>query len=166
VESLHAFAIWLKSTDLSWLVTHHGWIWATCEALHFIGMSILFGCIGALDVRMLGWWKSPPVAGVNALVRWGVLGFLINLVTGAVFVVGEPLQYVDNPAFRFKMLFLVLAGWNVLLFYVTGVADRIESLEPDDDTPFSAKVFAGTSLFLWVGVIFFGRMLPFLGNSF
>jgi hypothetical protein len=30
----------------------------------------------------------------------------------------------------------------------------------------SAKVFAGTSLFLWVGVIFFGRMLPFLGNSF
>jgi len=115
---------------------------------------------------MLGWWKSPPVAGVNALVRWGVLGLLINLVTGALFFVGEPLQYVDNPAFRLKMLFIVLAGWNVLLFYVTGVADRIESLEPDDDTPFSAKVFAGTSLFLWVGVIFFGRMLPYLGNSF
>ena len=137
---MHAFAIWLKSTDLSWLVTHHGWVWATCEALHFIGMSLLFGCIGALDVRMLGWWKSPPVAGVNALVRWGVLGFLINLVTGAMFF--------------------------ILLFYVSGVADRIESLEPHDDTPISAKVFAGTSLFLWIGVIFFGRMLPFLGNSF
>jgi hypothetical protein len=166
VDSLHAFALWVKSTDLSWSVTHHAWVWATCEALHFIGMSILFGCVGALDLRMLGWWKAPPVAGVNALVRWGVIGFAINLVTGILFFVGEPLQYIDNPAFRFKILFLVLAGWNVLLFYVTGVADQIEGLEPDDDTPVSAKVFAGTSLFLWVGVIFFGRMLPFLGNSF
>ena len=41
------------------------------------------------------------------LVRWGVVGFAINLVTGLVFFVGEPLQYIDNPAFRFKMLFLV-----------------------------------------------------------
>src|SRR5687767_1810909 len=74
-KSMHAFALWVKSTDLSWLVTHYTWVWATSEVLHFIGMSILFGCIGALDLRMLGWWKSPPVAGVNALVRWAVLGF-------------------------------------------------------------------------------------------
>ena len=163
---MHAFALWVKSTDLSWVVTHYSWVWATCEVLHFIGMSILFGCIGALDLRMLGWWKSSPVAGVNALVRWGVLGFAINAVTGFLFFVGEPLQYVDNPAFRFKMLFLGLAGWNVLLFYITGVAHQIESLEPDDDSPFSAKVFAVASLFLWTGVIFFGRMLPYLGGSF
>jgi hypothetical protein len=64
------------------------------------------------------------------------------------------------------MLFLGLAGWNVLLFYVTGVADQVESLEPDDDSPFSAKMFAAVSLFLWTGVIFFGRMLPYLGGSF
>ena len=163
---MHALALWVKSTDLSWLVTHHAWVWATSEVLHFIGMSILFGCIGALDLRMLGLWKRAPVVGVNALVRWGLLGFAINLATGLVFFVGEPLQYIDNPAFRFKMLFLLLAGWNVLLFYVTGVADRVESLEEDDDAPLSAKVFAGTSLFLWTGVIFFGRMLPYLGSSF
>jgi hypothetical protein len=49
---------------------------------------------------------------------------------------------------------------------VTGVADQVESLEPDDDSPFSAKMFAAVSLFLWTGVIFFGRMLPYLGGSF
>jgi hypothetical protein len=163
---MHAFALWVKGTDLSWLVTHYSWVWAVSEALHFIGMSILFGCIGAMDMRMLGLWKRAPVAGVNALVRWGVLGFVINVVTGVLFFVGEPLQYVDNPAFRTKMLFLVLAGWNVVLFHVSGVADQIESLEADDDPPMSAIVFAGTSLFLWTGVIFCGRMLPYLGGSF
>jgi hypothetical protein len=163
---MHEFALWLKETDASWFVTHYSWIWASCEALHFMGMSLLFGCIGALDLRMLGWWKRPSVAGVNDLVRWGVLGFAVNIVTGLVFFVGEPLQYVDNVAFRLKMLFLVLAGWNVLLFYVTGVADRVESLEAEDDAPFSAKFIAASSLFLWSGVIFFGRMLPYLGDSF
>ena len=163
---MHEFALWLKATDASWLVTHYTWVWATSEALHFVGMSLLFGCIGALDLRMLGWWKRPAVAGVTGLVKWGVLGFVINIVTGAIFFIGEPLQYIDNPAFRLKMLFLFLAGWNVILFYLTGVADQVEALEQDDDAPGSAKFIAATSLFLWSGVIFFGRMLPYLGDSF
>ncbi len=163
---MHDFAVWVKSTDASWAVTHYAWMWATSEILHFIGMSILFGCIGVLDLRMLGLWKQPPVAAVNSLVRWGILGFLINAVTGLLFFVGEPLQYIDNPAFFWKMLFIFLAGWNVALFYVTGVADEVEALEEGDEAPVSAKVVAGTSLFLWIGVMFFGRMLPYLGSSF
>jgi hypothetical protein len=163
---MHEFALWLKTTDASWLVTHYTWVWATCESLHFVGMSLLFGCIGTLDLRMLGWWKRPAVAGVTDLVKWGVFGFVINLVTGILFFIGEPLQYIDNPAFRLKMLFLFLAGWNVILFYLTGVAGQVESLDQDDPAPASAKFIAGTSLFLWIGVIFFGRMLPYLGHSF
>jgi len=163
---MHDFALWIKGTDLSWVVTHYTWVWATSEVLHFVGLSLLFGCIGVLDLRVLGLWKQPPVAGVNSLMRWGMLGFLINAVTGALFVVGEPLQYVDNPAFFWKMLFIFLAGWNVAIFYLTGVAHQIESLEEDDEAPMSAKAIAGASLFLWIGVMFFGRMLPFLGQSF
>ena len=163
---MHSFAVWVKSTDVSWAVTHYGWIWATSEVLHFIGMSILFGCIGVLDLRMLGLWKQPPVAGVNSLVRWGTLGFAINAVTGLLFFFGEPLQYINNPAFFWKMIFIFLAGWNVALFYVTGVAGEVEALEEGDEAPVSAKVVAGTSLFLWIGVMFFGRMLPYFGSSF
>jgi hypothetical protein len=29
-----------------------------------------------------------------------------------------------------------------------------------------AKVIAAVSLCLWVGVMYFGRMLPYLGNAF
>jgi hypothetical protein len=29
-----------------------------------------------------------------------------------------------------------------------------------------AKVVAAVSLFLWIGVMFWGRMLPFIGNAF
>ena len=159
---MEGFAIWLNGTGLSWFVTHYAWVWVTCEVLHFVGMSLLLGCIGLLDLRLLGIWKAPPVVGVNALVRWGVLGFVINIITGVLFFVGDPLQYVTNPGFQLKIVFLVMAAWNVVMFYVTGVASQVESLDGYEDAPISAKVIAGTSLFLWIGVIFLGRMLPYL----
>jgi len=31
---------------------------------------------------------------------------------------------------------------------------------------FRSKVLAGAALFLWVGVMFWGSMLPFIGNAF
>jgi hypothetical protein len=163
---MDAFAVWLKGTELSWCITHYRWIWASCEVFHFLGMSALFGCIGAFDLRVLGAWKTQPVAAVSQLIPWGVGGFFVNVVSGVVFFAGEPLQYVDNPAFWVKMLFVLLAVLNVAVFYVTGIAGRIESLDADEDAPLVAQVIAGFSLLLWTGVMFFGRMLPYLGNSF
>ena len=37
---------------------------------------------------------------------------------------------------------------------------------PGDEAPTSAKVIAATSIFLWFGVMYWGRMLPFIGNAF
>ena len=82
------------------------------------------------------------------------------------FFVGAPSQYVTNIAFLLKMLFIGLAGVNVILFYVTGLYRRIDSLPAGADAPMAAKLIAATSLFLWLGVLFWGRMLPFIGNAF
>jgi hypothetical protein len=43
---------------------------------------------------------------------------------------------------------------------------RIEAVGPGQDAPLGAKITAAVSLFLWVGVMFWGRMLPFLGTAF
>jgi len=39
-------------------------------------------------------------------------------------------------------------------------------LRPGDEAPFTAKFAAGSAIVLWVGVLYFGSMLPFLGNAF
>ena len=41
------------------------------------------------------------------------------------------------------------------------VFQRAERLGPGDDAPPAAKAIGAISLFLWVGVIFFGRMVGF-----
>jgi len=98
-------------------------------------------------------------------VPWGVLGFLINLVTGILFVAGHPEQYVHSGAFQLKMLFVLLAGINVVLFNLTMFRKTV-ALGAGDDAPRGAKVIAAVSLFLWFGVMYLGRMLPYIGNSF
>jgi len=64
------------------------------------------------------------------------------------------------------MLFVILAGANVGIFYVTGIFKRAEKLGPGDDAPRAAKVIALASIILWIGVMYLGRMLPFLGSAF
>jgi hypothetical protein len=99
-------------------------------------------------------------------VRWAVLGFVINLLTGIMFFAGNPFQYINNVAFGWKIAFIMLAGINVLLFYVTGVFRKVEALGAGGEAPTSAKIIAAASLFLWVAVMYMGRMLPYIGNSF
>ena len=160
------FSKWIKASHLSWMVLHYPWIWPTCETLHFIGLAALFGTVGMLDLRVLGMGKGLPFAPLHKLVPWGVGGFVINVLTGICFFAGDPFQYIHNIAFQLKMLFVLLAGINMGIFYVTGMFRHAEGLGPGQDAPFGAKIVAGTSLFLWIGVMYFGRMLPFLGDAF
>jgi hypothetical protein len=163
---MQPFAVWLASTRLSGFVTGHSWVWPACETLHFMGLALLIGNVGLLDLRLLGVAKQLPLVPLSRFVRWAVLGFVINLLTGIMFFAGNPFQYINNVAFGWKIAFIMLAGVNVLLFYVTGVFRKVEALRPGDDAPISAKIIAAASLFLWVGVMYMGRMLPYIGNSF
>ncbi len=64
------------------------------------------------------------------------------------------------------MLFIVLAGMNAVVFSATGLKRLVDDVGAGHDAPFSAKVCAAVSLSLWVGVMYWGRMLQFFGKSF
>jgi hypothetical protein len=159
---MDTFLFHFKTAYAFWLVDHFHWMWPMLETLHFIGMALLVGIVSILDLRMLGVAKGLPIAPLQRLVPWAVFGFVINLLTGLIFVSSAPGNYNTSIAFRLKVLFILLAGLNVLAFYVTGISRAVDALGPGADAPRSAKVVAGISLFLWVGVMFWGRMLPFL----
>lgn len=164
--NVDALARWLQTTSLASFVNSTPWVWPASEILHFIGLCLLIGCVGLLSLRMLGMGKKLPLAPLNPLIVWGGIGFIINLITGGLFFVAMPFQYVHNQIFQLKVLLIGLAGVNLGLFYATGIFRQVLALGPDDDAPALAKVIAGTSLFLWVSVLYLGHMLPYLGDAF
>jgi hypothetical protein len=115
---------------------------------------------------MLGFFKQMPVKPLNRLLPWGIAGFVINAVTGFMFFAGDPFQYLYNLAFLLKAIFLALAGINAGAFYLTGLSRQVDAVGAGGDVPTPAKVVAAASLFLWIGVMYWGRMLPFIGNAF
>ena len=163
---VEAFARWISHTPVAWFVIGLRWTWPVCETLHFLGMAMLIGAVGVLDARMLGLFTRLPIGPLERLVPWGVAGFVINAVTGFLFFAGAPNQYIHNNIFWYKMLFIAIAGVNVGLFYLTGLSRRVDGVGPGEQAPLAAKMIAASSLFLWFGVIFWGRMLPFLGEAF
>jgi len=139
------------------------WAWATCETLHFVGLCVLFGVVFLVNLRMLGMMKSISFATVHRLLPWGVLGFGLNLFTGMLFFVAAPGQYDKNVAFDWKIIFIIIAGLNALYFTLF---DETWTLKPGDEAPARAKFVAVSAAFLWIGVMYFGSMLPFIGNAF
>jgi hypothetical protein len=88
-----------------------------------------------------------------------------NLASGLVFVIGNPVggpfDYLSNFAFQIKMVLILLAGLNLLAFYVSGLARAADSVGPGGDESAPAKAIATTSLVLWFGVIAFGRLIMY-----
>jgi len=144
-------------------VNEHSWVWPTCETLHFIGLSLLFTVVLIVDLRLLGMARKFSFAAVYQLLPMGMLGFGINLATGMMFFVASPDQYIKNVSFHWKIVFVLLAGINALYFMLV---EEPWTVGPGEDAPATAKFVAASAIFLWVGVLFFGHMLPFLGNSF
>ena len=121
------------------------------------------------DLRVLGLAKGVPLASLKRLLPWGVSGFALCLITGSLFVGGIGANLAGANAYdvimkdiwlQLKLIFIFLAGINLLAFYLTGMARTVDTLGPEDDAPLLAKAIAGMSLFLWVGVVVFGRLIP------
>ena len=136
------------------------WGWPIAESVHFLGLSMLVGCIGLFDLRLLGMAKQIPIAALHKLIPWGLLGFAINITSGSLFLLTEPDQYIYNPSFQFKVLFIMIAGANALTFYATTYR-RATARDAPADAPRGAKIVALVSLSLWIGVIICGRLLTF-----
>jgi hypothetical protein len=141
------------------------WWWAFMMDLHFIGLALLIGTIGVLDLRIIGFAKQMPIAPLHRLVPWAMAGLGINLVTGMLAFIGMPVYYTYDVAFWLKMFTLLLLGLNAAVFYLTGTFRAVERLGAGEDAPISAKLLAASSLFLWLAVIAFGRYIQPFENS-
>lgn len=156
---------WVRSTWLAEFVLTYGWTWPLFEILHYIGLTLLLASVGLFDLRVLGLAKGIAPSALHRLVPFGVAGFAINVLTGVAFFAGFPEQYAYNPAFRLKLLFMLLAGLNIAVFY-TAVFRRLQELPADADAPKVAKVITAISLCSWLIVLVAGRLITFYRPPF
>jgi hypothetical protein len=157
------------STALTWpwmqeFVNTYGWLWPLFEVVHYTGMSLVVGVVIGLDLRILGLYKGIPIGAFKPLVNLAVLGFILNLIGGIVFVTGTNTGaefYVENLSFQCKVVAMAIAIANLLIFRFSGLEHRVYAVPAGGIAPGSAKTVAWISLVSWTAVIIFGRLLMY-----
>ena len=140
-------------------------LWASMMVAHFVGLSLVIGVVGAIDLRIMGFAKALPLAPLHRLLPLAMAGFGINVLTGMMAFIGMPAYYTADIAFWFKLGALMLLGLNAAVFYLTGIFDRVERLAPGEDAALAAKIVAASALLLWFTVIISGRYIQHFEDS-
>lgn len=161
---LDALALVLVETALHDWIQATYWLWPTLEITHFIGLSLLLGGLIVIDLRMAGHFRLLAPAATHKLLPLVLLGFALNLTTGILFFYGDPMRYAANIGFQIKMLLVIGAGFNALLYYWK-VSPIMQTWGPDTASPPIAKFVAYASLALWAGVLVCGRLIPYVGTG-
>jgi uncharacterized membrane protein len=147
------------------IVTFSKWWWTFMMIAHFLGLILIIGTVGLLDIRIMGLFKQLPVGPLHRLLPWGLAGLGVNVATGLLAFTGRPENYIFSLGLWVKILALLLLGVNAVLFYLTDIFGKVENLKAGEDAPFSAKLIAASGLILWFVVITMGRYIQPLTDT-
>ncbi len=139
------------------------WLWPVLEIFHFIGLSIMLGALLIIDARLLGMLRTYDAGSVKRLVPLVWVGFCINLASGTMFFVGDPMRYSINIGFQIKMLLILVAGLNVVVYQLQ-VRPQLIGWNTVS-MPTIARLVAIASLATWGGVLLLGRLIPYVGTG-
>jgi hypothetical protein len=152
----------LQRTGLAVQVRDSLFAFPLLEAAHVIGLALVFGTIVIVDLRLLGVASTHrPFRRLAAdTLKWTWVAFALTALTGALMFSTNATVYFHNTYFRAKVLLLVLAAVNVLVFELTA-GRTVQRWDQAPAAPPVGRVVATLSLVIWIGVIVTGRMIGF-----
>ena len=148
---------WLDNTAIGNGIRDSTNWFPSIEVVHLLGLTILYGAVLVLDLRLLGFGlrRQSITTVAREVNRYLFLGIGIMLVTGIPLFLSEALKCYTNEAFWFKMGCLLLA-----LIFQFAIHRRV--LSTDHPNPIFAKFAAVSSMLLWFGVGLGGRAIAFV----
>ena len=134
-------------------------IWPIMEAIHFMGMAVLFGPLVLIAMRMFGLARNLSFASLHRLLPMAVFGFMVNVITGMMFFVSNSGRYVAMTDTFYPKMALIVIGGCAVLYYT--IFDRPWALKPEEEAPMLSKGVAAATVIMWTAVLVYGRWLPY-----
>ena len=146
IEQLR-FLVWVRESGSIWG-------YPSILFLHTLGMALVAGLNGAIDLRLLGFASKTPVQPLERLYPLMWWGFWISAISGSILLAADATTKLINPDFYVKMALIAVA---MLITF------KIRSIVRTSGASSNGRLLAGVSLFCWVGVVTAGRLLAYVG---
>lgn len=132
------------------------WAFPLTECFHITSFALSIGTIALVDLRLLGWAfkRQTPGQLVKDTGLWTLAGLIIVIFSGLLIFSSDPIRYIYNSGFQWKMVVLVLA---IIYNYTIHRKVALSSSSPGVE-----KVVGALSLVLWVLVPFGGIWISFV----
>lgn len=157
-----AFCQWLNDLPFSQALSESDWAFPIVESVHVLALTLMVGTVALVDLRLLGVAftrvRVSDVAGQLLPLTW--IGFAVMAASGLALFASEAVRLAGNAAFQLKLVLLVLAGLNPLIFHAT-IYRHVATWERAPTIPRRVKISALASLILWSGIIVCGRMIAY-----
>ena len=102
---------WLDTTAFSQFLQNSTYTFPVIEVVHLMGLTMLVGAQAAVSLRLLGFGMQRPASELYEGLRgWSWLGLAIIVSTGVSMVIAEPIKLSTNPAFPYKLLFILITA--------------------------------------------------------
>jgi hypothetical protein len=157
--NLLPFFEWLEATAGSVAIRESILFYPMVETTHVLTLCLFLGMIAMLDLRLLGiGLRGLAVSEVaGRLLPLAFVGFALMTISGVLLFYSGPVRAFQNIFFRVKVVMILLAGLNAVVFHFT-IYRRVTSWDHDRATPTRAKLAGLFSLLLWSAVVVCGRM--------
>jgi hypothetical protein len=157
-----SFFQWVYDLPVADMIRSNELAFPWLESVHVLAITLVLGSIAVADLRLLGVAsvKRPVSQLLHEVLPVTWVAFAVAAVTGLLMFTSNAVEYAHNKPFQFKMIMLVLAGLNMLVFQMVtfrGVGTWNDAVR----TPPGARFAGAFSLFCWIGVVAFGRWIGF-----
>jgi hypothetical protein len=158
-EASYPFFEWHEHSWLGQLISGSTWLFPAVETIHILAMTIMFGALMVINLRLLGlgmrkFSVATLAKGLMPYVNWGLV---VMLLSGYGLFSSEGVKSFSNDGFKFKMAALA----TVLVFQYTLYWWLIH--RDDDQRPMLlGGIGAVLSFLLWFCVGAGGRAIGFV----
>jgi hypothetical protein len=160
---LDSALVWLHDTSFGTVIRESVWAEPIIESIHVLTLGVFLGFVILLDLRLLDLvLRRTPVSTVfTQLNPWLFGSFGVMIVTGITLFAGDPVLFYGTIFFKLKMLMLLAAALNVVVFNFT-VGRTMLQWDVLPATPRGAKITGMLSLVLWIAVVACGRGIAYV----
>jgi len=148
---IEQWAAALEATDLAVALRNSVWSYPLVNAAHLLGVALLVGSIVPLDLRLLGVWRSVPLAPLGGVLsRIAGTGLVLAMIFGTLLFITRASEYIASNVFISKMVVVAVGTANALALRMTWPAHVSEITSTEVKTPARLRFAAGISLATWL----------------
>lgn len=152
---MEAVAAAIEASALGSFVRETAWAYPAANLAHLLGMILLVGAIGLLDLRIAGAFRTLPLMPLSRiLLPLSGAGLILMFASGPLLFAADAVALSRSTIFGWKLALIAIALFNAAAFRLSWQGDAGEP-------PAMLRIMAAASIILWLCIACLGRLIAY-----